>query len=202
MSSVGPSILAFCVAAFLSLLELVTSKYPQTFFLVRKSWAFFTYGVIYGLLALGATLGLNALSAAGAIKLEGLGMSSPWIRAIAIGVSFKALLHIRLFSVTAGSEAFPIGVETFVQLFEPPLTRRILFDHFNALQRFIGPRAEKYADLDKVKEDILQNVPELPEQERTAFLADIQQTTSVKRAMERYLSLVGRPGFDRVFPPS
>jgi len=197
----GPSILAFFVAAFLSLLELVTSKYPQTSFLLWRSRAFYAYGFIYGLLALGATLGLGALSATGAIKLQGLGMSSPWVQAVAIGISFKALLHIRLFSVTTGSEAFPIGVETLVQLFEPSLTRKILLDHFNALQGFIGPRADKYRDLVNVKKNIADNIPELPAQEGTAFLMDIQQAASVRQAMELYLKLVGRPGFDRVFPP-
>ena len=200
MNAAGPPVLAFCVATFLSLLELVTSKYQQTSFLLRKSVAFYLYGIIYGLLALGATLGLGALSAAGTFKLEGLGMSNVWMRAIAIGISFKALLHIRLFSVTTGSGAFPIGVETLVQFFEPPLTRRILLDQFNAMQAFIDPRAKKYNVLAKVKGDISDNVPALPAQERTAFLADVEKAATVTEAMRLYLALVGRPGFDRVFP--
>lgn len=70
---------------------------------------------------------------------------------------FRRIVEPRDFCL--GSEAFPDGVETFVQLFEPPLTRRIIIDHFNALQEFISTRAANYSDLDKVQNHIMANVP-------------------------------------------
>src|SRR5260370_41835645 len=112
-------------------------------------------------------------------------MSSPGVRAAAIGMSFKALLHIGLFRVTTAAGAFPIGVETLVQLFEPPLTRRIVLDHLNALQGFIGPRALKYANIDEVKKNISDNVPELPPQEPTRSL---QTSSKQLRSSERWNS--------------
>ncbi len=108
----GPPALAFVIATFLALLELVTSKYPQTFFLLRKSPAIYGYALIYGVMAFGVTLGIGALIKAGSIKLQGIGLANVWVQVAAIGISFKALLHIRLFSVGLGSESFPVGIET------------------------------------------------------------------------------------------
>jgi len=144
----GPPILAFAIATFLAFLELVTSKYPRTAFLLRKSSALYGYVLVYGLIAFGVTLGIGSLIKAEIIKLSGIGLSNPWAQAVAVGVSFKALLHIRLFSVSVGSETFPIGVETLVQLFEPYLLRTIDLDCFNAMEAYIAPRAAARQNLE------------------------------------------------------
>ena len=202
MDTFGAPAIAFAVVAFFSLLELVTSEFPQTISFLRRSWAFYAYGFAYGALAFIATIGINKLSAANAIKLEGLGLSSPWIRAFAIGISFKALLHIRLFTVTAGGQTFPVGVETLVQLFEPWLKRRINIQHWNATQAFIGTRTKKYNDLKQVQARIVINLPtNLPETELKAFRADVLQTTSVEQAMEQYLIVSAARPLTAYFPP-
>jgi hypothetical protein len=159
MSQPGPALLSFALATSLAALELITSKYPRTFSLLRHSWAFYAYAIIYGVIAFCVMLGLGALVKSGTVKLEGLGLSSPWVQAVVIGVAFKAFLHIRLFSVSLGAESFPVGVETLVQLFEPWLQRTIELDHFNSLRNYIAPRAQKYSDLDLVKQQIAQNLP-------------------------------------------
>lgn len=185
-------------------LELITSKYPRTFSLLRRSWAFYVYALIYGVIALCVMLGLGALVKSETVKLEGLGLSSPWVQAVVVGVTFKAFLHIRLFSVSIGAESFPVGVETLVQLFEPWLLRTIELDHFNALRNYIAPRAQKYTDLALVKNQIAQNLPPSMSTEGAegkAFLADIQQAGSVTEAMRLYMMPVGRRLFDSVFPP-
>ena len=204
MNQLGPASLSFALATSLAALELITSKYPRTFSLLRRSWAFYTYAVIYGVIAFCVMLGLGALVKAGMIKLEGLGLSSPWVQAIVVGVTFKAFLHIRLFSVSIGAESFPVGVETLVQLFEPWLLRTIELDHFNALRNYIAPRALKYPDLDLVKKQIAQNLPPSMSTEGAegkAFLADVQQASSVTQALRLYMTSVGRRLFDSVFPP-
>ena len=122
MGRVGPPLLASTVATLLACIELITSRYPRTFFLLRKSWALYAYALIYGAIGFGVTLGLASLIRTGTIKLEGLGLSGPWVQSLAVGLTIKAFLHIRLFSVGVGSQSFPVGVETIVKLFEHWLT--------------------------------------------------------------------------------
>jgi hypothetical protein len=203
MNQLGPALLSLALATSLAALELITSQYPRTFSLLRRSWAFYAYATIYGIIAFCVMLGLRALLKSGTVKLEGLGLSSPWVQAVAIGVAFKAFLHIRLFSVSIGAESFPVGVETLVQLFEPWLLRTIELDHFNALRNYIAPRAQKYTDLDLVKKQIAQNLPpsmSADGAEGKAFLADVQRAVSVSEVLRLYMSSVGRGLFDSVFP--
>jgi hypothetical protein len=43
---------------------------------LRRSWAFYAYAIIYGIIAFCVMLGLRALLKSGTVKLEGLGLSS------------------------------------------------------------------------------------------------------------------------------
>jgi hypothetical protein len=202
--AVGPPLLAFVIASGVTALELVTSKYPRTVFVLapsKKSWALYAYSLTYGAIAALITATIGALSAAEIVRLEGLGLSNPWVQAAYVGLTTKAFLHIRLFTTTIGSHSVPIGIETVVQLFEPWLLRTIEIAEFNGVREFLTPRTRIYPDLKKVREDIKDNVPEtLPEQERIAFLSDIDEAEDVMRAMELYLKFLGRASFDRVFP--
>lgn len=196
----GPALLAFVIAGLIAFLELVTSEYPQTFSLMGRSWRLYTYSTIYGLIGLGVLMGLGALVEANKVRVEGLGLSSPWVQAIAIGLTVKAILHIRLFAVSVGQQSLPIGVETLVQLFEPWLLRGIEIDHFNAVRTYIDPRAANHPDLNDVKTLITQNLPSgFADQERAAFEHDVNEAETVPEAMELYLRFVGRKAFKRVF---
>src|SRR5271167_1257446 len=120
----APAVLAFAISGFFTVLELVTSKYPYTFFLLRKSALLYFYGAIYGLLAAGAYLLLPVIS--DQVKLTGIAVGNPWVRAVAVGFTIKAFLHVRLFDVNMGpGRSFPLGVESLVQVFEPWLLRKI-----------------------------------------------------------------------------
>ncbi len=201
MSILGPAILAFVIAAFISVLELITAKYPRTYFLLRKNLKLYVYALIYGVIAFGIMLGLRALVTAGTIKLEGLGLSSPWVQAIAVGVTTKAFLHINLFNVTVGAQTMPVGLETLVQLFEPTLLRMILLDEFNAVRSYVKPYADKHSLLTDDRAKIKENIPStLPTQERAAFESDLDKTSTVTEAMELFLRFLGRANFNRVFP--
>lgn len=168
--------LAFIIASLISMLELITSKYPRTFFLLKKSWALYTYALIYGVISFVVMLVLNSLIIAGIVKLEGVGISNLWTQSIAVGLATKAFLHIRFFNVSSGSQSFPVGTETIVQLFEPWLLRTIELDNFNAVRNFINSRANKYNDLNDVKTKSRNNLPRtFSEQDRTAFQADIDK---------------------------
>jgi hypothetical protein len=132
-----PPLLSFIIGALVAHIELITSKYPRTFFLLKKSFALYAYTLIYGILSFFVMLTLESLTRAQIISLEGIGISNQWIQALIVGVSTKALLHIRFFKVSFGSQSFPVGVETFVFLFEPWLLRTIDLDEFNAVRDFI-----------------------------------------------------------------
>lgn len=203
MSALGPAVLAFVVACAIAVLEVITSRYPRTYFVLTptRSWALYAHAAIYGLIAFGVTLGLSALTDSGVVRLEGLGLGDPWVQSLAAGLTVKAFLHIRLFSATVGSQSFPIGVESLVQLFEPWLLASIATDEFNGVREFLEPRAQRYPDLNDVRQRIHDNLPRLlTEQERAAFLRDVEAASRTTDAMELYLGLLGKRTFDRVFP--
>lgn len=198
----GPAFLAFAIAALVGGTELVTSKYPRTAFVLtpRKCWALYAYCAIYGIIAFIVTLLLGSLVKSGTVQLSGVGLNSPWAQAVAVGLTVKAFLHIRLFSATVGSQTVPIGVETIVQLFEPWLLRTIDLDEFNGVREFLDAYAKRHNDLDEVRKRIKANIPtHLSSEERAALVADIDAAPDVIVAMERYLKLLGPNSFRRVF---
>ncbi len=195
-----PPLLSLIIAICLTTLELVTSKYPQTFFLIKRSIPLYLYSFSYGLISFFLMLGLKSLIDAELIKLEGYAVSNVWVQAIIIGTATKALLHIRFFNVSIGSQSFPIGLETIVQLFEPWLLRKIEIFEFNALRTFIQAAENHYNDLNDVKTKIRENIPPLSKAEKVAFLADLDGKATVSEAMELYLRYFGKTSFKRIFP--
>src|ERR1700675_1692923 len=100
---IGPAILALALASFVAWLELATSKYPRTLSLIRKYWALYVYALVYGVAGFAIMLLLPLLS----IKLEGPLIGNRWVEAVAIGLSTKAFLHIRLFTISTGAQSLP-----------------------------------------------------------------------------------------------
>lgn len=128
-----------------------------------------------------------------------------WLAAIMIGLSTKALLHIRLFSVpsTGKQEAFPVGTETVVQIFEPWLLRTILLDEYNAVSTYLKAKAARYPVLADVQREMVGNLPAangFPQAERAALEVDIRQAASVRLAMEFYLRVLGVTALNKLFP--
>lgn len=199
--NIGPAFLAFTIAALIAWLELITSKYPRTFDHLWTCWLLYLYALVYGVISFGAMLGLVQLVNGGAIKLEGVFLSSVWIQAIAIGLSTKALLHIRLFNISVGTTSFPLGTESILHLFEPLVLEKIELYEFNAIRSLIEVRARSYSVLKSVKDQIKFNIPQsLTGIERKSFEIDVDAKKTVIEAMELYLRRFGRRSFDRVFP--
>ena len=197
-SLLGTAVLALGIAFIFTLVELVTAKYPRTFFAIRGLWSFWGYGLIYGLIAGFVAFLYPTLAEGGEIKVEGFGLGNAWVRAAALGLSAKALMHVRLFTVNAT----PIGIETVALLFEPMLTRRIIVGEFNGVLGVVEPRAQKYTNLGDVKDRITGHVPSgLPDDEKVSFKRDLDATTTVRHAFELFLRFVGKGNFDSVFPP-
>lgn len=200
MDLLGP-IVAFAVAFLVTILELITTKYPRTGFLLRRCTKLYLFAAIYGTVATAVMVCLGYFVHSGSIVLEGPALSRSWVQALAIGLSTKALLHIRIFNVAVGGRDFPIGVETLVQLFEPWLLREIELDHFNRMRYFLAPIVRTYPDLAEVKKMIRGDVPAtLPAAERSAFLHDVDNAESVESACELYLGFLGRDSLGRLFP--
>ena len=110
-----------------------------------------------------------------------------------IGVSAKAFMHIRLFSVPSGRESgTPFGIETLVHLYEPWLLRTILIDEALADRKYLEKKAGIYHDLDEVKNRVKSAIPKtLPEDERTTLSHDVE-LADLKGAMDVFLLRIRR----------
>jgi len=194
--------LAFAIAFAVTYVELVTSNYPRTGFLVVRSWKLYLYSGIYAVIAGGVTVFWGYLVAADLISFSGAGDSNIWLRTVVIGFSTKALLHIRLFTVhSGGMDGLPIGVETLVQPFEPWLLREIDLCHFNEMKSFLKGVEIEYTDLDDVKRMIIKDVSAMPQDraEVKAFLLDVDEAETVTGVLGLYLTFLGRGSVCRLF---
>src|SRR5215831_12163891 len=155
MLSLGPPLLAFLIASGITATELVTSEYSSTFFTVRRCPSLYLYSLIYGTIAF-----IIVAIGTGSSHIEVIGISNPWIQAVIVGLSIKAIFHIRLFSVTRGQGAdpLPIGLETIVLIFEPQLKHMIEQEETHGLHKFLDPRVLKYHDLQDVRARIMSNL--------------------------------------------
>ena len=188
------------MASFISLSELITRSYPRTFFLLRRCKSLYLYAAVYGLAALFVTLGFDNLVSSGKIRVEGFGLGSPWLRAIYVGLTLKAILNISFFNVTVAAQSMPVGPATLIQLYEPMILRNIQFREFTEVRKYVRSAVDAYPDLASVKRTIKENVPAtLPGTERGAFENDIDKAPSVTVAMENFLRFLGRSIFDSVF---
>jgi hypothetical protein len=186
-----------------TLVELVTSKYPRTFrLLATSSLQFWIYPPIYGLIAFGCMSGLDALSASGALKLEGTFAANKWLQAISLGIAVKALMHIRIFTVTTDSGSFPVGIESIVQLFEPWMLESIDLDEWQAVRKFVNARLNaRYSTwtLQQTQARIRANLPRRL-QTNPGFTLDLNACTTTLECMELYLRRCGWSIFDLTFP--
>lgn len=211
MLSWGAYGLAFLLAATITWMELITTQYPRTIALFWKhSRDLWLYPCLYGILAAGAV----GLAQVGIVRVDlsvpAAGADGPqdsrpdssiWLLALTLGVATKALMHIRLFNVSSGSQAFPVGTESLVQLFEPWMLRNISLDEFYAVDEFLDRKVATYSKLATVRKTILSRLPDgIPDEERAAFKVDLNNAANEKEAMKLYLRLVGVRNFNRVFP--
>jgi len=199
MQAVASPLLAAAVAFAVAALELVTSKYPRTFEFIRGCWALYAYAALYAVIAFAVQLGWNALR--GTAGATGFGLSSPWVRALVVGISVKAFMHIRLFNVTVGAQSYPVGVESFVQLIEPWLLRSLHLDYLLAVQGFVGRRARHFTNLAVVQRTISDRAAQiLAGPEQAGFVSSVGKAKTPDTAMELYMNLVGKRYFQQTFP--
>jgi hypothetical protein len=191
--------LAALIATGITLLELVTTKYPHSFFVLLLCPTLYGYSFLYGGVAAVIMLLFSPSK---------FGVSSWFIEAIIVGISIKALLKITLFSVPIpnSSDVFPIGTESVTRLLEPWLLETISTEEFNGLRQFVKPWVSRHPDPNAVRELIIENLPPSIEDDpniRAAFIRDLdlklQYDPKVTRAMEFYIRRLGKKSFVRVF---
>jgi hypothetical protein len=214
MEQLLTALIAFIIGGIVSFFELVTSKYPRTIFLLLKSKKLWLYVLIYGTISFCIMLLFDFLVAKEIITIKGLEsgennlLKAFWLKALIVGVSTKAFLHIRIFSANVGSQSIPIGIETIVQIFEPWLLQEIELDEFNLIRDYIEPTKHQYTEnnenqnnnLQIVKDKILENLPrKFRGNERDGFIRDLDKINTVSEAMELYLTTFGKSNFERTF---
>jgi hypothetical protein len=194
-------ILAFAVAAAVTGLELITTKYPRTsMFVLRVKW-FYAYVLIYGVLGAVAYSLLPLL--AGEVTLTGIGLSNPWVTAGVVGFSIKAFLHIRIFTVSTGpgSQPLPVGLETIVQIFEPWMLKNLDLAHWLLLVAFVTPRAAKFQTAAEAQARATANPPpNLSQVEQAAFAGDIAAAKSPAQVILDYINYGGIAATKQFFP--
>ena len=192
-----PYLLAGCVGFMTTLIELITSIYPRTYHFLRNSTLYIClYSGLYGIFSVIMML----LVEYGYIKLEGIGVSNILIQSLLVGITIRALLHIRIFSYNTGSELVPIGTETILLPIESWLLKEIGIGEYNTVKEYTDKTETCYKDFDNVKREIKRNIPSTNEQEITTFSLDIDKTENISEAMSLYIRQFGKKSFDRVFP--
>lgn len=198
-----PPLLAFFIAYFFTVLELITSKYRRTYSLIFLKPSLHIYGFIYGIFALVIVLVWDSLVKSGSLKIEGLGLSNIWWKSILIGISTKGFLKIRLWNVNVGSNPFPVGIDSLVQLFEPWLLEEIGLSEFYEVRKFLQHKIDQYKNLSlkELKKRMEDNIPKtLKEQDKKVFKLDLSEAKNPMDAMEIYLSAFGKNTLELVFP--
>jgi len=202
MTFVVASAFACIIAGTISLLEIVTSRYRTTYFLLWRQWPLYAYVAMYGVFG-----GILMLIAAQLVfknvvsSPQGVPVESPWVQAVLVGISTRALMNITLFNVASGAGTVPIGISTITHLIEPFLLSELDIRVWNDVRSFLEPHASKYLGLPEVKAIIEQNIPPtLSPERRAALRADVREADTVKGAMEAFLYAVGRDTFRRSFP--
>jgi hypothetical protein len=201
MIDIFAAVLAFLICTLFTLLELVTSKYPTTFFLLKDSKSLYAYGIIYGFLAVGIYFLLPTISSQA--TLSGIGVTNPWVRAVAIGLTVKAFFHVRLFDVSTGpGKSYPFGIESIVQIFEPWLLRTIDLNHFASSRIYLQARAVACPihDIEGVRSHAIAQIPDkFTDADKSTMTSDLQKADSVEKILGVYLTYTGKRTLESVF---
>ncbi len=177
IQTVGPPAVAFVLAGGFATIELLTTRYRHTYFLLLppfRCWALYIYAFMYATVGLALALVLTYLIQARVLRVEGLGLDQSWLRALYVGVATKGFLQFSVVSI--GEER--IGPATIMKAFEPAILHAITIDEDNLVKNYLDPYAQRYPVVADVRKRILDDVPaNMPKQERQAFEMDISTTT-------------------------
>ena len=196
------SLLAAGIAFLIVLVELITSEYRHTFVWTLRCWQLWLYAAVYAVIAYSLYSLLDDLQSEKLVELSGSFIDLPWVQAVGIGVSTKALMQVTLFNVqTSGVSTMPIGISTITQLFEPWFLERLKLKVWNKVREFIEPHAQKYNNPDTVLETIKDNFPpNWKREKKAAVLAELEQYNSPQTLMYFFVETAGKDTLVRAFP--
>ena len=208
MSLLPAFTLSFLLGLYISLNDLFTSS-PLFFAFARKSIALWLLGFIYGALSIGFfyLLKENLIN----ISIEGGVITKPisdntkmWAFAIFAGVSIKSLLGISFYNFRYdGGKSFPLGLATFVKIFEPQILKSIETDHYIAFDNFLTNAEQKTSQLSLQDiHNVIRNkvYARFPTAEVNSFLLDLANTQNSREALSLYLRAFGKKIFCHTFP--
>jgi hypothetical protein len=207
-------ILAFLVAAFIAFLQLETTTYPHTNFLIRTKSITIIYSLFYG--ALGALF-------YGIVVFTGIDMligdkivKEPYLQAVLVGIFSKGISNWNVYTLPIGDDAKPLGIKTITEPIESTILKKIDEEAYNSLKEYVVPVRDCYCNTqmvgddgpeDKVIKRICDNLPAKSKAEKLAYKEDLKNVMAdydsdkakVSAALEKYLSDFGKRSYERVF---
>lgn len=200
--------LAFLFGVYISLHDLFNAKAKEMLFAFAwKSWALWAYGSIYGGLAIlfFYLLKDNFLNVAiETAAARSLGEEFKiWLLAIFSGISIKSLLNVSFYNARIDGKTLPIGLATFVEIFEPQLIKILGDDHFICLDTFLT-KADlriEHLSLDDTRNLIRNTITSrYTKQEVTEFLLELATRGNKKEVLALYMRAFGKKTFCYTFP--
>ncbi len=198
--------LAFVLALYISITEFFNTNSAIVFAFAKRSVWLWLYGSVYGLVAVLFLLLIYhrfIKADIGTIALAGLQPTSKvWFYAAVIGISTRSLLNISFYNIAVDGKTFPLGLATFVQTFEPRLTKLIDEDYFISFDVFLqrAVMANKHLMLVEVHEIMRERLSSrLTRSEVSSFLLQLADTKSVREAFSLYISTFGKRIFCHTF---
>jgi hypothetical protein len=194
----GAIFVAFVVAAIVAAAEHVSVKYPRTWSYLVNCPSLYAYAVVYGIIAALLAWQLPALESLRGLAPEGV--TSPWARAILVGLVAKALTGVNLMTLNINGTPIPLGTGILTRFFEPSLVRSMVFHEFQAVQADMTRVAALHNDIERVKAKAIEAVPPgLPPEDGEAFKMEVRRASSVAAVLSLYLGFAGRGAFRTVF---
>jgi hypothetical protein len=200
--------LSFLLGLYISLNDIFSSS-PMFFAFAKKSPALWLLGAIYGGLSVGFFYLLKETLID--ISIEGGAIVKPisdnvkiWAFAAFAGISIKSLLGISFFNFRYdGGKIFPLGLATFVKIFEPQILKSLETDHYIAFDTFLTNAEQKTSHLSLQDiHNIMRNKvsARFPTAEVNSFLLDLANTQNSRDALSLYLRGFGKRIFYHTFP--
>ncbi|MCX6674024.1 MAG: hypothetical protein NTY37_09630 [Methanothrix sp.] len=206
--------LAFIVAAFIAFLQLETTTYPHTNFLIRLKLITVVYSLFYG--ALGVIF-------YGIVVYTGIDMligdkivKEPYLQAVLVGIFSKGISDWNFYTLPIGDNAKPLGIKTITEPIESTLLKKIDEEEYNSLKEYVTPVRDCYCKTqndgaerpeEKVLKRICDSLPANSKAKKLAYKEDLKNVMAdydsdgakVSAALEKYLRDFGKRSYERVF---
>jgi hypothetical protein len=174
MSDPLPYLLAFIVATLIAYLELETSLYPHTRFLIKNYRLIGYYLIFYGFIGV-VFYWLIVFTGVNVIISDKI-VDNLYIQAILVGAVSKGISDWNFITIPIGVNAKPIGFKTIVEPMQKELLSRLDEEESNSLREYVtSPRIcckDSKDALDKIKISLPANSRK---GEKLAYVVDVEE---------------------------